>query len=228
MPGCRRASSTSCTASAAGAHLVSDERVGAVTFTGSNATGSRDPRRDRRRSPRAARARRQEPGVVLADADLDAAASIVARSSSQSVRAGVHRGGTHPRWMRASTTTFSNASWPWPNALRDRCRRPTGVTMGPLIDDGAVTAMERVVAQSRLGWRAGCVRRWSTRRRRVLARLLLLADGAVGRSTRHGAQPSRSVRARHRVRADRRHRRSHRFRQLGRVRLVGRDLHARP
>ena len=65
----------------AGAHLVADERVGAVTFTGSNATG-------RKIHGAMSIGRRlqlelggKNPIVVLADADLDAAADVVARSS---------------------------------------------------------------------------------------------------------------------------------------------------
>ena len=66
---------------AAGAHLVADERVAGVTFTGSTATGARihaalGPGR---------RAQLElggnNPVVVLSDADLDHAATIVAASS---------------------------------------------------------------------------------------------------------------------------------------------------
>jgi aldehyde dehydrogenase (NAD+) len=65
----------------AGADLVADERVAAVTFTGSTATG------ERIRSAIGLGRRAQlelggkNPVVVLADADLDAAAKVVAQSS---------------------------------------------------------------------------------------------------------------------------------------------------
>lgn len=66
---------------AAGAHLVADERVAAVTFTGSTAVG----RRIHAASPMGRRLQLElggkNPVVVLADADLDAAADVVARSS---------------------------------------------------------------------------------------------------------------------------------------------------
>lgn len=65
----------------AGHHLVADERVAGVTFTGSTVTG------DRIHAALGARRRAQlelggnNPVVVLADADLDLAAAIVAASA---------------------------------------------------------------------------------------------------------------------------------------------------
>ncbi len=132
---------------AAGAHLVSDQRVGAISFTGSNATGSKI------HSAIGVGRRVQlelggkNPVIVLADADLDAAASIVARSSFS--LSGQACTGAGRILVDASVyddllervVVLANG---YAIGAGDR----PGITMGPLVDAGAVTAMESVVAQA--------------------------------------------------------------------------------
>ena len=66
---------------AAGAHLVADARVAAVTFTGSTAVGRKIHAASRLGQRLQLELGGKNPVVVLADADLDAAADVVARSS---------------------------------------------------------------------------------------------------------------------------------------------------
>ena len=132
---------------AAGAMVVADERVAAITFTGSTATG---------RSIHAAvgLGRRTQlelggknPVVVLADADLAAAATIVARSSfSLSGQACTGAGrilvaeAVHDELVeRVAELAAGYVLGPG---------RTAGVTMGPLIDDGAVEAMRGFVGRA--------------------------------------------------------------------------------
>ena len=132
---------------AAGAMVVADERVSAITFTGSTATG---------RSIHAAvgLGRRTQlelggknPVVVLADADLAAAATIVARSSfSLSGQACTGAGrilvaeAVHDELVeRVAELAAGYVIGPG---------RTAGVTMGPLIDDGAVEAMRGFVGRA--------------------------------------------------------------------------------
>ena len=132
---------------AAGAMVVADERVAAITFTGSTATG---------RSIHAAvgLGRRTQlelggknPVVVLADADLAAAAAIVARSSfSLSGQACTGAGrilvaeAVHDELVeRVAELAAAYVLGPG---------RTAGVTMGPLIDDGAVEAMRGFVGRA--------------------------------------------------------------------------------
>ena len=63
---------------AAGAHLVADEGVDAVTFTGSNATGQKIHAAMGIGRRVQLELGGKNPIVVLADADLDAAAAVVA------------------------------------------------------------------------------------------------------------------------------------------------------
>src|SRR5690606_18679722 len=122
---------------AAGAHLVADERVGAVTFTGSLATG-------RRIHGAVGLGRRAQlelggknPIVVLADADLDAAAQVVARSSfSLSGQACTGAGrilveaAVHDDLLeRVAALAGRHVLGPGD---------AEGVTMGPLVDEAAV------------------------------------------------------------------------------------------
>ena len=66
---------------AAGAHLVADADVAAVTFTGSTAVGRKIHAASRLGQRLQLELGGKNPIVVLADADLDAAADVVARSS---------------------------------------------------------------------------------------------------------------------------------------------------
>jgi aldehyde dehydrogenase (NAD+) len=130
---------------AAGAHLVADERVGAVTFTGSNATGQRI------HSVIGIGRRVQlelggkNPVVVMADADLDAAADIVARSSfSLSGQACTGAGrvlvedAVHDELLERVVTRAEA------HVLGDGLDDAT--TMGPLVDRRAVESMEQAIA----------------------------------------------------------------------------------
>jgi acyl-CoA reductase-like NAD-dependent aldehyde dehydrogenase len=130
---------------AAGAHLVADERVDAVTFTGSLATG-------RTIHGGVGLGRRvqlelggKNPVVVLADADLDAAAQVVARSSfSLSGQACTGAGrilveaSVHDELLeRVVALAGRHVLGPGDG---------DGVTMGPLVDEQAVGSMEAAVA----------------------------------------------------------------------------------
>jgi aldehyde dehydrogenase (NAD+) len=130
--------------SAAGALLVADERVGAVTFTGSTATG-------RRIHAAVGLGRRvqlelggKNPLVVLADADLDRAADVVVRSSfSLSGQACTGAGRilvaeeVHDALVERLVVRTGQ--------LRVGDGLTEGVTVGPLVDRAAVDAMERTV-----------------------------------------------------------------------------------
>lgn len=132
---------------AAGADLVADERVDAITFTGSTATG-------RKIHAAVGLGRRTQlelggknPIIVLADADLDAAAAIVARSSFSLsgqactgagrilVDAAVHDGLVERVVGLAGRHVLGPGHVP-------------GVTLGPLIDRRAADTMRDVVAQA--------------------------------------------------------------------------------
>lgn len=132
----------------AGAHLVADQRVDAITFTGSTATG---------RIIHAAiglgrRAQLElggkNPIIVLADADLAAAANVVARSSfSLSGQACTGAGRVlvqaevHDELLeRVVALAEAHVIGPGNRA---------GVTMGPLIDDRSVLAMRAVLDRAR-------------------------------------------------------------------------------
>lgn len=141
---------------AAGAHLVSDERVGAISFTGSNATGSKIHAAIGVGRRVQLELGGKNPVIVLADADLEAAASIVARSSfSLSGQACTGAGrilvdtSVHDELVER-VVALANAYAIGPGDQ-------SGITMGPLIDESAVTAMELAVAQAvRDGARVAC------------------------------------------------------------------------
>lgn len=131
----------------AGADLVADERVHAITFTGSTAVG-------RKIHDAVGLGRRVQlelggnnPIVVLADADLDAAAKVVAQSSfSLSGQACTAAGRiivaseVHDELVeRVVALAAQHVVGPGRNE---------GVTMGPLIDDGAVASMQTVVTEA--------------------------------------------------------------------------------
>ena len=132
---------------AAGAHLVRDDRVGGVTFTGSTRTGRaiHDALSLGRRAQLELGG--NNPVVVLADADLDRAADVVARSSFSLsgqactgagrilVEASVHDELVERVVALARRHVLGNG-------LHD------GVTTGPLVDRAAVETMEAVVADA--------------------------------------------------------------------------------
>ncbi len=132
---------------AAGALLVGDERVVGVTFTGSTATG-------RAIHDAVGLGRRVQlelggnnPVIVLADADLDQAAEVVARSSfAMSGQACTAAGRilvadeVHDELLERVVAKAEA------HVVGDG--RRSDVTMGPLIDERAVTAMEAAVASA--------------------------------------------------------------------------------
>ena len=132
---------------AAGAHLVADERVAGVTFTGSTRTG-------RAIHSALGLGRRAQlemggnnPVVVLADADLEQAASIVARSSFSVsgqactgagrilVEASVHDELVDRVAVLAGAYQLGNGM-------------VEGVNTGPLVDEAALQTMQEVVAEA--------------------------------------------------------------------------------
>jgi aldehyde dehydrogenase (NAD+) len=131
----------------AGALLVADERVGAITFTGSNATG-------RKIHDAVGLGRRvqlelggKNPVVVLADADLDAAAQVVARSSFSLTGQACTGAG-----RILADASIHDALLERVVALAGKHvlgpGSGEGVTMGPLVDERSVAAMEAAVAQA--------------------------------------------------------------------------------
>ena len=133
--------------SAAGALVVADERVRAVTFTGSLATG-------RKIHAAMGLGRRvqlelggKNPVVVLADADLDGAATVVARSSfnlSGQACTGAGRILVADEVHDGLVERVAALAAGYVLGPGDR----DGVTMGPLVDENALAAMERAVAQA--------------------------------------------------------------------------------
>lgn len=131
----------------AGALLVADERVGAVTFTGSTATGCKihaalSPGRRGQLELGG-----NNPVVVLADADLAGAADVVARSTFSLtgqactgagrilVQEAVHDELVERVVARAATYVLGHGM-------------SAETTMGPLVEARALAAMEEVVAEA--------------------------------------------------------------------------------
>jgi acyl-CoA reductase-like NAD-dependent aldehyde dehydrogenase len=141
---------------AAGAHITGDERVDAVTFTGSNATGQKIHAAMGLGRRVQLELGGKNPVVVLADADLDAAANVVARSSfslSGQACTGAGRvlvdGRVHDELLDKVVTLAA--------AYRIGPGDQPDVTMGPLVDQGAVDAMiEAVAAAGREGATVVC------------------------------------------------------------------------
>lgn len=131
----------------AGAAVVADERVGAITFTGSLATG-------RKIHAAVGLGRRTQlelggknPVVVLADADLDAAAQVVARSSfslTGQACTGAGRILVDHRVHDELVERVVRLAEAYVVGPGDRA----GVTMGPLVDRAAVEAMEAAVTRA--------------------------------------------------------------------------------
>ena len=129
----------------AGAHLVADERVGAVTFTGSNATGAKIHRAMGLGRRVQLELGGKNPVVVLADADLDAAADVVARSSfslTGQACTGAGRILVDEKVYDELLERVVARAAAYVIGPGDR----EGVTMGPLVDESAVVAMEVAVA----------------------------------------------------------------------------------
>lgn len=131
----------------AGANLVKDARVGAITFTGSNATGAKIHSSIGLGRRVQLELGGKNPVIVLADADLDAAASIVARSSfSLSGQACTGAG------RILVDSDIYDELLERVVALADAYVLGAGgqpaTTMGPLVDSHAVAAMEAAVAQA--------------------------------------------------------------------------------
>ncbi|MDP2293660.1 MAG: aldehyde dehydrogenase family protein [Actinomycetota bacterium] len=131
----------------AGATLVADERVGAVSFTGSNATGAKIHAAMGLGRRVQLELGGKNPVIVLADADLAAAASIVARSSfSLSGQACTGAGrilvdsSVHDELLERVVALAGD----YVLGAGDQAT----TTMGPLVDEHAVAAMEAAVAQA--------------------------------------------------------------------------------
>jgi aldehyde dehydrogenase (NAD+) len=132
---------------AAGAHLVADERVGAITFTGSTATG-------RKIHSAVGLGRRvqlelggKNPVIVLADADLDAAAQVVARSSFSLTGQACTGAGR----ILVDSSIHDELLARVVKLAGDYVLGPgdrSGITMGPLVDQSAVDAMEAAVTNA--------------------------------------------------------------------------------
>jgi aldehyde dehydrogenase (NAD+) len=136
--------------------VVNDTRVNAVTFTGSNATGHKIHQAMGLGRRVQLELGGKNPVIVLADADLDAAAQIVARSSFSLtgqactgagrilVDASIHDA------LLERVVALAKAYVVGPGDV-------AGVTMGPLVDEAAVQAMERAVAEAvGLGAKVAC------------------------------------------------------------------------
>jgi aldehyde dehydrogenase (NAD+) len=128
----------------AGAHLVADSRVGAISFTGSTAVGRKIHAASSLGQRLQLELGGKNPVVVLADADLDVAADVVARSAfSLSGQACTGAGRVlveepvHDRLVAAVAERAGR------HVLGPGDR--DGVTMGPLIDERAVEAMATAV-----------------------------------------------------------------------------------
>jgi aldehyde dehydrogenase (NAD+) len=130
---------------AAGAHLVADEGVDAITFTGSNATGQKIHAAMGIGRRVQLELGGKNPIVVLADADLDAAAAVVARSSF-SLTGQACTGAGRILVDRAVHDELVDKVVALAEAYRVGPGDAEGVTMGPLIDANARAAMESVVA----------------------------------------------------------------------------------
>lgn len=129
----------------AGAHLVADQRVGAITFTGSTAVGRRIHDTSRLGQRLQLELGGKNPVVVLDDADVEAAADVVARSSfsltgqacTGAGRILVHES-IHDQLVDAVVTRAER----YVLGAGD----VDGVTMGPLIDERALGAMDAAVS----------------------------------------------------------------------------------
>jgi aldehyde dehydrogenase (NAD+) len=130
---------------AAGAHLVADERVAAITFTGSTAVGRRIHDSSRLGQRLQLELGGKNPVVVLDDADLDTAADVVARSSFSLTGQACTGAG---RILAHESIHDELVAKVVERAGRHVLGRgdAEGVTMGPLVDDRAVTAMADAVA----------------------------------------------------------------------------------
>ncbi|HWL43816.1 MAG TPA: aldehyde dehydrogenase family protein [Ilumatobacter sp.] len=130
---------------AAGSHLVADTDVDAVTFTGSNATGQKIHAAIGLGRRAQLELGGKNPVVVLADADLDAAAAVVARSSfslSGQACTGAGRIIVDRRVHDELLDRVVALAAKYVLGPGDR----EGVTMGPLVDGQAVASMATAVA----------------------------------------------------------------------------------
>jgi aldehyde dehydrogenase (NAD+) len=130
---------------AAGANLVADERVAAITFTGSTAVGRRIHDSSRLGQRLQLELGGKNPVAVLDDADLDTAADVVARPSfslTGQACTGAGRVLAHESIHDELVAKVVERAGRYVLGRGDT----EGVTMGPLVDDRAVTAMADAVA----------------------------------------------------------------------------------
>lgn len=128
----------------AGAHLVADPRVDAVTFTGSTAVGRKIHAASHLGQRLQLELGGKNPVVVLADADLDAAADVVARSSfSLSGQACTGAGRVLVVDELYDALVERVVAKAEAHVVGDGA--VAGTTLGPLIDERAVAAMTAAV-----------------------------------------------------------------------------------
>lgn len=131
----------------AGAHLVADERVAGITFTGSTAVGRRIHEASGMNRRLQLELGGKNPIVVLADADLASAADVVVRSSFSLTGQACTGAGrilvAHEVHDELLELVIAGAG-----AYRLGAGDVDGVTMGPLVDERAVYEMQRVCAQA--------------------------------------------------------------------------------
>lgn len=140
----------------AGGHLVADERVGAITFTGSNATGAKIHRAIGIGRRAQLELGGKNPVVVMADADLDAAAAVVARSSF-SLSGQACTGAGRILVDAAVYDELLERVVALAGAHVLGAGKDPATTMGPLVDAAAVAAMrDAVTAAVAAGARVAC------------------------------------------------------------------------
>jgi alpha-ketoglutaric semialdehyde dehydrogenase len=129
----------------AGAFLVADPRVNAITFTGSTAVGHEIHAASHFGQRLQLELGGKNPIVVLADADLESAADVVARSSFSLTGQACTGAGR----ILAEESIHDALV----DAVAERARRyvlgpgdRAGVNLGPLVDDRALAAMEATVS----------------------------------------------------------------------------------
>lgn len=133
--------------SAAGAHLVADERVAGITFTGSTATGERIHAAVGLGRRTQLELGGNNPVVVLADADLDRAAEVVAASAFNLTGQACTGAG---RILVAEAVHDALVDRVVALAARHRLGPGDreGVTLGPLVDERARQAVHAAVTAS--------------------------------------------------------------------------------
>lgn len=135
---------------AAGAPLVADKRVGAITFTGSNAVGEKIHREIGIGRRVQLELGGKNPVLVLDDADIDLAVNIVMRSSFSLAGQACTGAGR----IIASRKIFDELLEKVMNEVKKIVLGPGNApesTMGPLVDGVAIASMESAIAEGSKG-----------------------------------------------------------------------------